>query len=201
MGTLLAFLDRNILEVPFWISVIGLACALGFQLVRRTFIATHAKRIFFYSTSAVALYLIYIGFLQYKIFLEGPLGLTLGGRENLPWFLGYVSLHFWNEFIVSFPIAILFAWIGYFFNKKYQERFFEKEELYLIALGILLVGYPGFLFYIPFVLLASIIVSAISMKRGERLPLYYFWMPVAIAVVFVIHFWASQQLWWAGFRF
>lgn len=171
------------------------------QIYRRPLAARLASRIFLYSSGFALAYLIWIGFLQFRAFQSGVLGLTLGTRETFLWFLGYTRLHFWNEYLLSLPVAVLFALIALYFNKRYHERFFENEELYLIALGILLVGYPGFIFYIPLVLLISIVTSLIFVRRGGRLPLYHFWAPVAAAALLIAHFWASSQGWWAAFRF
>ncbi len=195
------FLNAHILNLFWWVSagILGAATAIG--LFWRTLMPRLASRFFLYSAGAAFAYLMYLGFLQFKAFQSSFLGLTLGTRSGFSWFLGYVSLHFWNEYLFSLAAAILFALVAGYFNKKYHERFFEREELYLIALGILLTGYPGFIFYIPFVLLASIIVSAFFVRRGERLPLYHFWMPVAFLSVLVIHLWAANQGWWDTFKF
>ncbi len=197
------FLNAHILDVFWWISIgiFGVATAIGF--FRRDLMPRLASRLFLYSTGATFAYLIYIGYLQFEAFLSGPLGFFKpeGFLGFVTYTLSYLLLHYWNEYFYSFIAAILFALVAGFFNKKYHERFFEKEELYLIALGILLTGYPGFIFYIPLVLLASIIASALFVPRGERLPLYHLWMPVALATVLVIHFWAQNQVWWNSFKF
>lgn len=178
-----------------------LALTAWLQMYRRPLLERLASRIFLYSAGLAFVYLIWIAYLQFRAFQGGVLGLTLGRPDTFLWFLGYVRLHFWNEYLLSLPAAILFALIAGYFNKKYNERFFEKEELYLIALGILLTGYPAFIFYIPLVLLVSIIASALFVKRGERLPLYHFWASTALVVLLAVHFWASSQGWWNSFRF
>jgi len=171
------------------------------QLQRPTLLKKSASRLFLYSAGAIFLYLIYIAFLQFKAFQSGPLGLIIGSKEGFLWFLNYSRLHHWNEYLVSLPIAILFALIARFFNNKYNERYFHKEELYLIALVILLIGYPGFLFYIPAMLIIPAVISAIFIKRGERLPLYHLWIPVAIATFLFVRLWAVNQIWWKQFVF
>ena len=199
----LDFIKNHVLELPFWMSVVVLAGTAVVEFFRRAWLKKHASRIFLYAVFVVGTYLIYVVFLQFQAFLSGPLGFIKsdGFLNFVTYTLGYARLHYLNDYLISFLAAILFALIGGYFNKKYNERFFEKEELYLLALGILLTGYPGFIFYIPLTLFASAIVSAIFVKHGERLPLYHFWVPTALAVVFVIHFWASNQVWWNSFRF
>lgn len=198
---LLEFLEKNILEISFYVPLAVLAGTAWFEFKRRGFLARHAARIFLYSAGLVFAYLIYLSFLQFRAFQTGPLGLTLGTGSGLRWFLGYIQTHFWNDYLVSLPFAILFVIIAYYFNRKYQDRFFEREEPFLAALGILLTGYPAFLFYIVLVLLLPAIVSAVFVRRGERLPLYHFWMPMAIVVLLIVQFWAQNQTWWSSFRF
>jgi len=171
------------------------------QLYRQAFLKKSASRFFLYSSGAIFVYLIYIAFLQFKAFQSGPLGLTLGSKDGISWFFGYVSTHFWNQYLVSLPVALLFAFIAYYFNKKYNGRFFEREELWLAALGILLVGYPGFLFYIAAMLILPALISAIFVRRGERFPLYHLWVPVAIVVFLSANLWAVNQPWWKLFIF
>lgn len=194
-------LNRNILEAPFYLGVVILTAVIFLSSFRQPFLKRHIKRIFLYSAGLTFAYLIYITFLQFRAFYEDLLSTILGTWGGLIWFFGYVRLHFWNTYLISLPIALLFALIAYYFNRKYKERFFEREEPFMAALGILLVGYPAFFFYIVLVLILPSIASVIFMKRGERMPLYYFWIPTALVVLLVVHFWAGRQEWWASFRF
>lgn len=199
---MIGFLNEHILSVPFGIGLVFLGLAMIFEIKERTLLRRHAPRLFLYAAGATLAYLIYVGYLQFLTFYkDGFFAPILGTGKGFFWFLGYARIHFWNDYLISFPAGILVALIGYYFNKKYAERFFEREELYLAALGILLVGYPGFLFYLPLVLVASVLGSALFIRRGERLPLYHFWIPVAILVLLVIQFWAKNQEWWSSFRF
>lgn len=198
---LLEFLGKNILAIGFYVPLAVLAVTAFFEFRARGFLAKNAARIFLYSTGFVFAYLVYLSCLQFQAFYEGPLQAVLGTKNGLVWFFGYVRLHFWNDYLLSLPVALLFAWTASYFNKKYHERFFEKEEPFMAALGILLTGYPAFLFYLPLVIMLPAIASAIFVRRGDRLPLYHFWIPTAIAVLLAVHFWAEHQDWWGSFRF
>jgi len=186
----------------FFYVILGIfTLVLGIQIFWKKISAKIVKPVFWIAAALVLVYIVYISYLQYQAFKEGPLGLTLGSLEGLKWFFGYARLHFWNEYLISFVAALgIFAFAKYI-NKKRGEIFFEKEEIYLGGLGTFLVGYPGFFFYIILVLIFSSLISFLFLPRGERLPLYYFWMPTAIVVLLVIHFWAENQGWWASFRF
>lgn len=185
------------------LGILGLTAVLEFSFPR--FLKRHASRIFLYSVLFVGAYLIYIGYLQFKAFQSGVLSDVLGTQKGFAWFLNYTQLHFWNQYLLSFAGGILFFLIARFFNKKYHERFFENEELYLASLGILLVGYPGWFFYVPLILILSALVSLVMTARGERLPLYHFWIPVAIVFLVTSQLALMGFPWWqnlmASFRF
>jgi len=178
------------------VTVIPIAITM-LQVQSRDSMLRIIRPVYWASAAFIFFYLSFLTYLQYNAFLEG---LTLGA-EGLFWFLGYVRVHFWNQYLISFIVSLLIFWISAYFNKRRGEIFFEKEETYIIALAVLLVGYPGFFFYIPLVLFASIILSLILVKKGERLPLYYFWMPICVAVLLIVNFWIMHQAWWATFRF
>ena len=189
-------------QTIFFYAVLGILSAVfGLQILKRSLALKFIRPIFWASAVFILAYLVYLSYLQYQAFQGGPLGLTLNTVSGIKWFFGYARLHFWNQYLVSFIAALgIFAFAKYL-NKKRGEIFLEKEEIYLGALGVFLVGYPAFFFYIILVLLASALASAILLKKGERMPLYYFWMPTAIAVLLAIHFWAEGTGWWISFRF
>jgi len=178
-----------------------LTIVLFLQIFERDFLKRSIRLIAFGAFVAVVLYWTYISVLQYQAFEGGPLGYTLHTTDGIRWFFGYVRLHYWNTHLISFIAAILLILIAEYFHKKKGKIFFEDEELYIAALGIFLVGYPGILFYIPLMLLLPAIAAAIFLKKGERMPLYYFWMPVAIGVILAVQFWGVHQSWWNSFRF
>ncbi len=191
-------------QTIFFYVVLGILVLTAIlEFFFRTFLKKAASRIFLYSALFVGAYLIFIGYLQFRAFQAGPLGLTLGQSDTLKWFFGYVQLHFWNQYLVSFAGGLLFFFIARYFNKKFNERFFWGEELYLASTAILLVGYPGWFFYIAALLVLATLGSAFLAlrRRGERFPIYHLWIPAAIATHLFIGFWASHQGWWNTFRF
>lgn len=187
--------------IIFYGSIGILALVAAAQIFLREFIAARARLMFWLSVALILGYVSYTAYLQYRAFETGPLSLVLGTVEGLKWFVGYAQLHFLNEYLVSLITAIAVTLFAEYLNRKKGERFFEREELYIAALGIFLVGYPGFIFYVPFVLVLSSLISLLFVSRGERLPLYYFWTPSAIVVLLAVQFWAEKQGWWTSFRF
>lgn len=190
------------IQAAFFYGSVGfLTVFLLVQIFKRPLFPKIVKPAFFIFVLATLAYLSYLTYLQYQAFQDGPLQTTLSSKDGLIWFAGYVRLHFWNQYLVSLALALIILWVAEYWNKRKGEILMEREELYVAALGIFSVGYPGFLFYIVLVLLLSALCSLMFVKRGERLPLYYFWIPTAISVLLAIQFWAQGQGWWSSFRF
>lgn len=171
------------------------------EIKKRGFFTKIIRPIFYVSLIGAFSYAGYQIVAQYQIFNSSPIQYSLNSPDGLKWFLGYARLHFLNSHLVSLIFAIIILCLAEYFNKKKGEIFMEREEYHLAALGVFLVGYPGFLFYIPLVLISGAIASLMLVKRGERLPLYHFWIPTALIVILIIEFWASNQPFWKLFVF
>lgn len=125
---------------------------------------------------------------QYEVWQTSPVTkYVLPPYQSIGYFLSYVGVRFLSPWILAFLAALLVSRLAKKLNKRFEERFFEKEEIELMTLGIFLVGYPGFLFYLFFILgfgsVASVIYTLFS--RG-RMPFYYFWMPLAIFAIITV---------------
>ena len=188
-------------QIFFYTSLAIFLAVFLIQIFWRKNIFKIIRPLFWVTVFATFGYSFYISFLQYQAFQSGPLNLILGTSKGLLWFIGYVRLHFWNQFVISLLGALLIFLFAKYMNKKMGERFFEREEIYIGALGVFLVGYPAWIFYIVLVLLASVIASAIFLRKGERMPLYVFWIPAAIITILIVQFWAMHQSWWNSLRF
>ena len=185
----------------FFSGLVGiLAIVFMLQLWRRPLVPRIIKPAYWISVALTVFYVSYITYLQYRAFGDNPVSLTIG-KQGIWWFVGYAQSHFWNPYIISFIASLLIFWVSAYLNRKRGEIFFETEETYLIALGTFATGYPGFFFYIIFVLFVSVIGSVALGKKNERFPLYYVWMPSAIALLCFILFFATHQDWWARLLF
>lgn len=124
---------------------------------------------------------------QYKVWKASPFSqFFLPPYQPISYFISYVGVRFLAPWVLAFLAAALFSWVAKYFNRKFEERFFEKEEIELIALGVFLTGYPGFIFYLATILVAGALLSTFySLLSRGRLPLYYFWMPFAIFAIII----------------
>jgi hypothetical protein len=162
-------------------------------------------RLIFIVSIAVVLFLIaYKIFILYQLWLKNDFYRHLLPPESL-YFYSFSWHNFIKPFFISLLIAFVFILISKFFNRKYNERFFDNEEYYVGALALFLTSYPGCFFYIFFLLIFYLIAHLVfffflRQKQAIRLSLYYFWIPVAIFVI-IIKDWLSQTEIWRSLIF
>lgn len=85
--------------------------------------------------------------------------------QPISYFLSYVGFRFFAPWILSAIVAFLVSRLAKFLNKKFDERFFEQEEIELIALGTFLTGYPGFFFYLSLLLFGYLMLQIVNNLR------------------------------------
>ncbi len=201
MIEIMDFLIAHIFALPLYFKLLILALVFGAQILKPQWLKKWSPAIFVGAVMVVGLYLFELSILQYQSFLSGLLSRVLNQKQGLDWFLNYVRLHFWDQYLISLIGALLFYLAAKYMNDKKGERFFEREEVWLGMLGIFLVGYPGWFFYVALILLLPAVLSLVFLKRNERLPLYYFWLPTAVFVILIVHFVLAKQSWWGRFIF
>lgn len=122
---------------------------------------------------------------------------------SITYFIFNIGVRFFAPYLISLAIAILFLFSANTFNKKYEERFFYPEEIWIGALSIFLSGHPGWLFYLIFIILVylslHLLIRSFSFLNPhyslERLPLYYLWIPTAIFVIVISGWLQKLPLW------
>ena len=165
-----------------------LAILFGAQLIRRPLKFKVIRILSLSSVGVIFAILFYWSASQYFLWLnsDSPARFLLPPHQDIGYFFYYVFFRFWATYLISLIIAILFFIAAKFLNKKYQERFFYEEEPYLLAASIFLVGHPGWIFYLLFLLIAALILSlVIGHRLSRRVSLYYLWIPVAILSIIV----------------
>lgn len=133
---------------------------------------------------------------QYFIWQNDPLlKYLIPPYNNISYFLRFVGMRFFAPWILALVASLILGFVSLWANKKYNERFFENEEIYLGSLGMFLVGWPGFLFYIVLILFLGVVLSFIYfLKNKGRAPLYYFWLPTVIIVILARFFILPKSL-------
>jgi hypothetical protein len=131
---------------------------------------------------------------QFFLWLNNsPSSFLLPPYNSINYFLFYSFYNFFIEPLIALIVALIFIWVANFFNKKFGERFFEKEEPYFGAIGIFLTGYPIFLLYIVAILISILIGAIVTRKRFSA---YYLWLPVAIFVIIINMIWLKDLSLW-----
>lgn len=158
---------------------------------RRSFIF---KYIFIGGVILIFGFLFYQSWLQYQVWSQNELSkFFLPPYQSITYFLSYSFTQFFKNHLISLAVALLFLAAAFLLNKKFQERFFEKEEPYLGALAIFLVGHPWWMYYIIVMLVLGLLGSIFlflkaksqKLKANYRFPFYHFWLPVALLVLII----------------
>ncbi|MDP3729332.1 MAG: hypothetical protein Q8R26_01060 [bacterium] len=141
---------------------------------------------------------------QYQTWSTSDVGkFFLPPYESWDYYILYIRTRFFNAYALSLLIATIFLIVAKQYNKKYQERFFNQVEPYLLALGILMVGHPGWIFYGIALALVAWSASLFHFWRSGkeyRLPLLYVWLPTAIFIILIGEFLTTLQ-WWSMLKF
>lgn len=135
-------------------------------------------------------------FNQYFLWRKDPIfKFLIPPYKSINYFLDFVFMRFFSYWILALIVALIINKTALFFNKKYNERFFESEEIPIATLGMFLSGWPGFLLYVILILIFGLILSIIyTLKNKGRAPLYYFWLSSAILVILIKNFFIPYEL-------
>ena len=123
-----------------------------------------------------------IAFFQYRAWQSGALSRLLLPAYQGGYFYFYSFTRFFANHLVALGFALLLFWMMTQLNRRSGGQFFEKEEPYLAATTLFLVGHPGWLIYI---VALTVLYLGWHLRQGstERLPLYNFWASVGFFVL------------------
>lgn len=174
-------------------------CVVTFYKNSRLFLSLYTSmNVWWCILGLVVFLLIYTSWDQYRAWELGAPGL-LPPHTSISYFISYVGFRMWAPYIVSFIVACI-CWVGMkFLNKKYAEKFFYTDELYMAPLAIFLVGYPGILFYVSLFFCVFILGSIIqTIRKGmeARMSMRFFWIPLALCVILINELYISHLSVW-----
>lgn len=154
----------------------------------------------------------YQSYQQYIFWGDNDLSkLYLPPYQEIDYFVFYARTRFFNPHIFSLLMAILFLLAAKALNKKYQERFFERIEPYLLAISLFVVGNPLWLFYLALLLIIYFLMHLVALarinadsnaeqrgkniganprsypclRRQVRVSAYYVWLPSAFFTILI----------------
>lgn len=171
--------------VFFAIVVFGIL--MGAQLLLRSHLLWLSRKLFFLSIIVIFGLSFYFAFAQYQNWQEGSLTqFFLPPHQGISYFLVDVGKKIFSPWLIAIIAAIVVPRIAERLNKKYRGRFFHDEEIGLMRIAVFLTGYPGFLLYLVFILIAELLLTTyyLLFTKGPA-PLYYLWLPMAIFAIIV----------------
>ena len=153
-----------------------------------------------FSALVIFSFLIYFSIEQYRDWSQSELTkLLLPPYRGIGYFIFYVGYVFFAPYLVSLATALIFLFAAKYLNKKFQERFFEREEPYLGALAIFLVGYPLCFFYLitmfSFYLIVHLGLLIFNRDSSSRISMYYLWLPLAIFAIIIAEWFQIFPVW------
>jgi uncharacterized protein YacL len=133
---------------------------------------------------------LYLSILHLILWYNTPWGRALMPPVN-PWSysLHYVFVQYCKRNVFTIVGALLFMFIAYWFNKKYNEKFFYKEEIYLMGLSMLCNPWPGLIVLLIIVLFTSLIIQIVNLflTKHKRISMLYLWLPCSLLSFFITY--------------
>ncbi len=175
-------------------SVLGIIFAM--QIFRARVIEKFAKIAFFLATSVALGEVAWNSVSLYRSWAEGlATRFFLPPYQSLGYFYYTIGTRFIAHTLLALLAAIIVPRVAEWLNKKYDERFFYREEFWLMRLGIFAVGYPGFFFYLAAVAGFEIGFSGIYSLLGKgRASMRYFWMPAGILTIILVSWFLPNEI-------
>jgi hypothetical protein len=109
-------------------------------------------------------------------------------HSTIYYFLRYVFYNFYLSHIVALLFGLTITYLAWYFNKKHHYKFFEKEELYFLALGLFLSGHPGWILYLIIIFIFTLLYAVshwFVTKKAQRLSFYAWWLPLAALAIII----------------
>lgn len=171
-----------------YVSLGILVLLLGAQLRLRPLLVRHRAAIFWVCTGIIFGLLLYQTREQFLLLANsGPPSKYLVPPYNgIGYFLLWSWSWLWSRYLIALAGSLLLLCAIMSASANWRSKRFEEEEPYLLALSLVLVGHPFWIFYFFAVVLAYALYTATRAWRQattQRVSFYYFWIPIALVVV------------------
>ncbi len=168
------------------LPIIILFILWGAQLKKRSFLSRHIKAIFW---SSISISLLSPFYYPNLLFLTGinspaPARYFYPPYQSVSYFILRINHLYWIPAFLSIAIALLVLLSIFLLRADLREKFFFREEPYIIALGIALVGHPLWILYIGLTLILYLLFASFRGMK-TRSSFYAFWLPSAIIISFL----------------
>ena len=173
------------------IALLGMVGLLIFWIIKKRLPSIRVLKIFFWlvliSLLFQSLYLSIVHILAWKTSLIGKALLPPIAPQSYS--LRYAFLHFWKRNLFTIIGSLIFVFSVNFLNKKFKERFFYQEEIYLMGLGLLWNPWPGLVVFLLLTLISFLIIQIINIFsfKKERISMLYLWIPCSLLSFFITY--------------
>ncbi|RJQ29865.1 hypothetical protein C4571_00375 [Candidatus Parcubacteria bacterium] len=160
-----------------WIALIVLGFLWGVQVFLRPFRVSYIRVARVISIALIFCLAFYWSWAQYETWTGTPFA-------SIAYFSKYAGLKFFGPPVIALLAAWVFSRVLRWMNRRYENRFFEEEEIPTASLCVFLTGYPLFFLYLIIVLIEGLVFSLLySLLSKGRVPLYHVWLPTALFVI------------------
>ncbi|MDP2703653.1 MAG: hypothetical protein Q8P01_00235 [bacterium] len=152
------------------------------------------RYLFFLAIFGILGFYFYLVYAQYVTWRDAgpPSSFLIPPHASVLYVFGYHFSRFGLQYLISFGISVLFFFAAWWLNRRFGERFFEREEVYLGSLSVFLLGDPAWnyawMYYLILVLFLSVVGSLFTQyvfRIRKRFPLYFLWIPCALGVILI----------------
>jgi len=190
------------MDILSLIIIIFIIILIAFQLIKRSFLTSSLKKIFWIPVVAVFFSSVIFSIMQYRAWLANDvMRLVFESEDGLYAFLHNVFFAHFASYVLSLIFAGILAWSMMIINRRSGNKFFENEEILIAFLAGFLTGFPGFLFFLLGLIITYLVAHLLNILIWRKLenrviPLYYFWLPVALSVIIISEIWLSRLPFW-----
>ena len=145
----------------------------------------HIQTLFYVSILLSFTLGVWASYAQYHLWRGNDLSKLLLPPYQDNYFLFYTFTRIFAPYAISLLVAGILALALHRANKRKGETLLEEREIYLAAMSVFLVGHPGWILYLPFLMAIYFLWHVGNKLRGvnARLPLYYLWTSVAVLTI------------------
>lgn len=171
------------MQIGGFISIFILLVLWGAQFKLRSLLRKKIKLISAVAILLPTIPLLIYSYTLYHIWLNSPAPIRyfLPPYTEINYYLFTIGRRFWLVYFIATTIALIFLLLIHLIKKEKRDLIFEKDEPYLIAIAIALVGHPNWIIYILTTLLTYLFLSLIN--KGKRVSMYYLWLPIGILLI------------------
>lgn len=146
-------------------------------------------------------------FLQRAVWVADPsmkpfLALPIDGATPFPWWLLWMRPlfeypggafaffawgHFWFAIVLSFMFAFLVYGVFFFIARKYQDRI-TKEDLLIVLITTLVVGWPRATMVVPLALILTVFFTILPALQKKPTPVWVFGSAFLLAAISAFFF-------------